>query len=263
MSDNKRSEAFYEELISQDFYQNNINKTASSIDKNEAKQILEENFSPDQLEALAEEIDNMFMEKVAEEPSLENRTVEQPKEDKVNHSKRKTMEEELMSEDERIDTSEERDHSEVQSEDEVIDEGEAEAEQKLLKSALAKGVEKRAEENQDKEELVQKAQEIAKKIVAEATQEGTEEAEEETEEEENKTAAEYDEEVVKYAYDLAAQELEKEGMDLADYVSQKIEDKVAIETIVDKSEKLAYIAEKNSMQVADDIIYNIYSLLQE
>jgi len=270
--DNKRSEAFYDELVKQDFYQNNINKVSSNsssgMSKYAAKEILENNFSPDQLEALAEEIDNMFS-KTAEEPSLQDRVVPSAREDVLIAKKRSDMEDALMSEDERIDASEERDCDKIKTEDERIDEGQEEAERDLLKAALAKVAEERAEEveNSDNaEDIIEKAKEIAEQILEEAVNEGVDEAVDVATDEEDKKASWDDdtkdgEIVVKYAYDLAYRALENEGLDLSDYVSHKITDKIAAETIADKSEKLAYITGKNSMQVARDVVKNIYNLL--
>lgn len=76
------------------------------------------------------------------------------------------------------------------------------------------------------------------------------------------TASEYDEaDLVKVAYEVAEEKLAEEGWSLADYVFSQIPNEKVANFVADKAEKLAYLSDKSSLQVADDILLNLSSIL--
>lgn len=84
-----------------------------------------------------------------------------------------------------------------------------------------------------------------------------EEKPEEDESEDKEASEEYDEEVIKLAYDKALLKLANSGMTLYDYVAARVGDEHLASEISDKSYKLAALSDQNSMKVADDIIYHM------
>lgn len=84
-----------------------------------------------------------------------------------------------------------------------------------------------------------------------------EEKPEEDASEDKEASEEYDEEVIKLAYDKALLKLANSGMTLYDYVAARVGDEHLASEISDKSYKLAALSDQNSMKVADDIIYHM------
>ena len=84
-----------------------------------------------------------------------------------------------------------------------------------------------------------------------------EEKPEEDASEDKEASEEYDEEVIKLAYDKALLKLANSGMTLYDYVAARVGNEHLASEISDKSYKLAALSDQNSMKVADDIIYHM------
>lgn len=72
---------------------------------------------------------------------------------------------------------------------------------------------------------------------------------------------ESEDEIIKVAYDIAAEKLAAEGYTLEDYVFSKVANEDIAYFIADKAEKLAYLADKNPLQVADDILFEIENMI--
>lgn len=161
MGDAKRSNgesSFFEELIKQDFYQGST-KTASyegGMNKEAAKSMLED-FSADQLEALAEEFDSILGKQASSlEPTLEDSILEG---------------EEKMAEEEEKEEPKEKKESKKEEDDED-DEEEDEEEPKEKKEKKEKKVPffmKGKEKSEDKAESEKEAAELQEQIIKEAS----------------------------------------------------------------------------------------------
>jgi hypothetical protein len=239
-----QNSSFYENLLQEDFYQSS-KKVASieegEISKNAARMVLSE-LSADHLEVLAEEIDNLFSKEAADtKPTLAN-AIEQGLAKTVDH----------------------KDEKGTQKDEEEKLEGKNEKKEKAVASPKSKAKKEAGKEigaqaqkeDSDEDETEEDEREEENKETKETKE--TKEATEAIFEELAKYSEEDQDNIVKLAYEHVEEAFAQNGFDLFDYVSSRIDNEKVAEFITDKSEKLAYVSEKNSFQVADDIIQSIF-----
>jgi hypothetical protein len=142
---NNAESAFYEELIKADFYQGST-KTASfegGMSKEAARSMLD-SFSADQLEALADEFDNILGKQASSENTLENSILDEGEE--------KTAEEEEKE-------NSPKDKAEDKAEGESPAEDKKEDSKKKLPPFMMKGKEKEDDKKDDKDDKSEKSEE--------------------------------------------------------------------------------------------------------
>jgi hypothetical protein len=214
---------FYESLIKDDYYEE---KTA--FENNQATESMLDAFSTDELEALASEL-KIAYEKNASSPA----TIE-----------------EKIAEDTQVDEEKRKEELAQQNAAKVADPGEGEKADERVDATDSEQAEE-AKTKEEKEEIVDpRAKEVE------------EEVDDSSNEEESVMASEYEhDDLVKVAYEVVEEKLAEEGYSLLDYVYTKLPDEKIASFVADKSEKLAYLSGRNSLQVADDILMNLSDIV--
>ena len=220
---NKES-SFFEELIKQDFYQSST-KTASyegEMSKDDAKSMLD-TFSADQLEALAEEFDNI----ISKQASTADLTLE---DSILDDGQEKLAENEV--EDSKEDKVEDKAEGETPAKDKAED----------MKNKPTSSENKKEKESEDKED---------------SKKEDKKEAPEKEAPEKEAMDEETQEQIMKEASDKALEMLSEKGLTIEDYAFSRIQDAEMAEKVASYGEKLSVITGRNPLLVIDDIVNSI------
>jgi hypothetical protein len=223
--------SFYEDLV-----KNCYTKTASDNsqpDEKDVKNMLD-GCSTDTIEALAEELGQMFSKEASDKGNgkvMTQSVHEQQKSDKTKASEDKVVQPESQNVDDERDATGE----------ESAEEAKARKEKEEMVNSVAKQLETKAA-SEILDELFNKEAGIEDGI---------------------------DENTMKEAYELAQSDLEKEGYTVADYIFSKIADDESdeefcidlSEKIAATAEKLAMVSDRNALQVADDIIAKMAGII--
>lgn len=216
-----RSNNFFAEFVKDDFFE----KQAS---ENENVKNALGGVTPSVLEKLAEEIGAICNQEEA--MTLEEKLASEEEEAKEEEKEETTPEDKKegackSAENEEADKETKEDSSEDK---EAEDETGCEDNKECNKDEKKEGECKSAEDEEPKEE----AKEDSEKDVAE-------------------------DEIVKKAYELAEQKLAERGLSVEDYVFQKTANEEVSEFIADYAEKLAFLSDRPTLQVADEIITSV------
>ena len=236
------AKSFYENLVSNDFYQE---KTAST--KESIKGVLD-SFSTDEMEAIASELNLISKQAEEEGHSLENRVLNQVQ--KKEHDDAKDRASEARAEGGQGKTDESQ-----ASDSDTSEEGKTHSEKEHMVNPQARAHENNSSQPKDV-------------VIPDAKKEEEHSPEE-------KTHGEYSEEekeaMVLQAYDIAFEKLASSGYGLEDYAFTKLagegfDEELSVHIandIAEQAEKLAYVTEQNPLKVADDILGEIFDLADE